>query len=383
MAAHSTILSQLLKILSRREFEAAARRHHRGRGLRAMTRWSQFLALMVGQLSGRSSLRDLVANFNAQARKLYHLGVQPIARTSIARVNEQQPASLFEELFHKLLARTQTQAPGHRFRFKGRLISLDASLIELTASLFPWAKYQKTKGAIKIHVGLDHAGYLPAFLTVTEGREHEISWARGLDLPAGSVVVFDRGFYDYEFFNQLSGKKIRFVTRLKRDIPFTVLERRTVRRSTGLTSDQTIRLTGQKALALGLVLRRIGYRDPETGKHYYFLTNAMDLAACTVAEVYRERWQIELFFKWIKQNLRIKAFLGTSTNAVLTQLWVALCAYLLVAYTRFITAAGWSMRQILRLLQLNLFERRSLAELLEPPERKPPDPTPQLLLQIR
>jgi putative transposase len=348
-----------------------------------MTRWSQLLALMVGQLSGRSSLRDVVANFNAQASKLYHLGAQPIARSSIARVNEQQPASLYEELFHKLLARTQAQAPGHRFRFKGRLISLDASLIELTASLFPWAKYQKTKGAIKIHVGLDHAGYLPAFLTVTEGREHEINWARGLDLPAGSVVVFDRGFYDYDFFNQLSQKKIRFVTRLKRDIPFTVLERRKVRRGTGLTSDQTIQLTGQKALAFGLVLRRIGYRDPETGKHYVFLTNAMDLAAYTVAEVYRERWQIELFFKWIKQNLRIKAFLGTSTNAVLTQLWVALCAYLLVAYTRFLTAAGWSMRQILRLLQLNLFERRSLAELLKPPDPPSTISPPQLLLRIR
>jgi len=383
LAAYSTILSQLLKVLSRHEFEAAARRHHRGRKLRSMTRWNQFLALVVGQLSGRSSLRDVVANFNAQARKLYHLGAQQIARTSIARVNEQQPASLFEELFHKVLARTQARTPGHRFRFKGRLISLDASLIELTASLFPWAKYQKTKGAIKIHVGLDHAGYLPAFLTVTEGREHEICWARGLELPAGSVVVFDRGFYDYQFFNQLSQKKIRFVTRLKRDIPFTVLERRRVRRGTGLTSDQTIRLTGQKALAYGLVLRRIGYRDPETGKHYFFLTNAMDLAACTVAEVYRERWQIELFFKWIKQNLRIKAFLGTSTNAVLTQLWVALCAYLLVAYTRFMTAAGWSMRQILRLLQLNLFERRSLAELLKPPDPPSTISPPQLLLRIR
>lgn len=348
-----------------------------------MTRWSQFLALMVGQLSGRSSLRDVVANFNAQASKLYHLGAQQIARSSIARVNEQQPASLFEELFHKLLARTQGLSPGHRFRFKGRLISLDASLIELTASLFPWAKYQKTKGAIKIHVGLDHAGYLPTFLTVTEGRKHEIPWARGLELPAGSVVVFDRGFYDYQFFNQLNQKKIRFVTRLKRDIPFTVLERRRVRRGSGLTSDQTIRLTGHKALSYDLVLRRVGYRDPETGRHYYFLTNATDLAASTIAEVYRERWQIELFFKWIKQNLRIKAFLGTSTNAVLSQLWVALCAYLVVAYTRFLSAAGWSMRQILRLLQLNLFEQRSLAELFKPPELKPITPSPQLLLQIR
>jgi putative transposase len=348
-----------------------------------MTRWNQLLALVVGQLAGRASLRDVVANFNAQARKLYHLGAQPIARSSVARVNEQQPASLFEEIFNKLLVRTQSRAPGHRFRFKGKLISLDASLVELTMSLFPWAKYQKTKGAIKLHVGLDHAGYLPTFLTVTEGRKHEIQWARGLELPAGSVVVFDRGFYDYEFFNHLNQKKIRFVTRLKRDIPFTVLERRAVRPGSGLTSDQTIRLTGKKALSYDLVLRRVGYRDPESGRHYVFLTNATGLAASTIAEVYRERWQIELFFKWIKQNLRVKAFLGTSTNAVLSQLWVALCAYLLVAYARFLTATGWSMRQILRLLQLNLFEPRSLAELFKPPDLQPTTPTPQLVLQIR
>ena len=383
MAAHSTILSQLLKILPRHEFEAAARRHHRGRRLRSMSRWNQFLALMVGQLAGRASLRDVVANFNAQARKLYHLGARLVARTSIARVNQRQPASLFEEVFHKLLARTERQAPGHRFRFKGKLLSLDASLIELAASLFPWAKYQKTKGAIKLHVGLDHAGHLPAFLSVTEGSKHEIQWARGLDLPAGSVVVFDRGFYDYQFFNCLNQKKIRFITRLKRDIPFTVLQRRKVRRGSGLTSDQIIRLDGKKALSYDLVLRRVGFRDPETGKHYVFLTNATDLAASTIAEVYRDRWQIELFFKWIKQNLRIKAFLGTSTNAVLTQLWVALCAYLLVAYTRFLSAAGWSMGQILRLLQLNLFEQRSLAELLKPPDPKPATSPPQLLLQLR
>jgi putative transposase len=348
-----------------------------------MTRWNQFLALVVGQLAGRASLRDVVANFNAQARKLYHLGARQIARTSIARVNQEQPASLFEEIFHKLLAWTQGRAPGHRFRFKGKLISLDASLIELTASLFPWAKYQKTKGAIKLHVGLDHAGHLPVFLTVTDGRKHEIQWARGLELPAGSVVVFDRGFYDYRLFNRLIQKKIRFITRLKRDIRFTVLERRKVRRGSGLTSDQVIRLDGKKALSYDFVLRRIGYRDPETGKHYVFLTNAMDLAASTVAEVYRDRWQIELFFKWIKQNLRIKAFLGTSTNAVLSQLWVAFCAYLLVAYARFLAAAGWSMRQVLRLLQLNLFEQRSLAELFKPPDLQPPTSPPQLLLQIR
>lgn len=382
MAHHSTVLAQLLRLLPRHEFESLASRHQKGRRLRSMCRWDQFLALLVGQLTGRASLRDLVANFNAQARRLYHLGAHKLSRSTLARVNQQQPASLYEELFHKLLARTRERAPGHRFRFKGRLISLDASLIELTASLFPWAKYQKTKGALKLHMGLDHAGHLPAFMTVTEGRQHEIHWARALDLPAGSVVVFDRGFYDYKFFNRLIQNKIRFVTRLKRGIGYTVLKRRSVRPGSGLTSDQVIRLRGKVAESYDLVLRRIGYRDPETGKHYFFLTNAMDLAASTIAEVYRDRWQIELFFKWIKQNLKVKSFLGTSTNAVLSQLWVALISYLLVAYLTFLGKAGWSMSQVLRLLHLNLFHRRSLGELLRPPNSDAEGPPAQLILEI-
>jgi putative transposase len=337
---------------------------------------------MVGQFTGRASLRDLVSNFNAQARRLYHLGARALSRSTLARVNEQQPASLYEEVFHRLLGRTQREAPGHRFRFKGKLISLDASLIELTASLFPWAGYQATKGAIKLHLGLDHAGHLPTFVTVTEGRQHEIHWARALDLPAGSVVVFDRGFYDYSFFNRLNQKKIRFVTRLKRDIRFTVIERRAVREGSGLTSDQTIRLKGKTAEKYGLVLRRVGYRDPKTGKHYFFLTNAMNLAASTIAEVYRDRWQIELFFKWIKQNLKVKSFLGNSENAVLSQLWVALIAYLLVAYLKFLGQSGWSMSKILRLLHLNLFHRRSLGDLLKPPDPVVSAPLPQLTLGL-
>lgn len=382
MAHHSTVLSQLLKVLPRHEFEAAARRHHRGRKLRSTSRWDQFIALVVGQLTGRSSLRDLVANVNAQARKLYHLGLRRLARSTFARINEQQPASLFEEIFLKLLDRTRQHAPKHRFRFKGKVLSLDASLIELTATLFPWATYQATKGALKLHVGLDHGGHLPTFVRITEGSIHEIHWARTLDLPAGSVVVFDRGFYDYQLFNLLNQKKIRFVTRLKRDILYTVVERYAVREGTGVTSDQIIRLQGKKAQRYDLVLRRVGYRDPETGKHYIFLTNALDLAASTIAELYRDRWQIELFFKWIKQNLKIKSFLGTSRNAVMSQLWVALCVYLMLAYLKFLTRAGWSLTQIVRLLQLNLFHCRSLDEILRPPDDLAPAATPQLSLEI-
>jgi putative transposase len=367
-------------VIPRHEFEAAAQRHHSGAKLRSITRWDQFLALSAAQLTSRTSLRDTVANFNAQFRRLYHLGAKTVARTSLSRVNRNQPASLFEEIFHKLLTRTQGSAPKHRFRFKAPLISLDASQIEMSLSLFPWAKYQATKGAIKLHVGLNHDGFLPQFLTVTDGKQHEVHWARALDLPAGSVVVFDRGFFDYKFFNQLNQNKIRFVTRLKRDISYTVIERREVAKDQGLTSDQIIRLSGKKALRYGLVLRRVGYRDPETGRQYFFLTNATDLAASTIAQVYRDRWQIELFFKWIKQNLKIKSFVGTTPNAVLTQIWIAMSVYLMLAYLKFLSAEGWSMSEIIRLLQLNLFQRRSLQDLLRPPDPRPPDPSPQLCL---
>ena len=186
------MFSQILKLVPRHEFESLARAHHQGRKLRKMTRWSQFVSLGLAQLAGRTSLRDVVSNLKAQAGKLYHLGCGEVNRSSLARVNEQQPHSLYEALFGKLLARCQALAPKHRFRFKNKLYSLDASTIDLCLSVFPWAKFRTTKGAIKLHVGLDHDGYLPAFVQITEGCVHEVNLARRLDLPGGSIVVFER-----------------------------------------------------------------------------------------------------------------------------------------------------------------------------------------------
>ena len=370
MAHHNTVFSQILKLVPRHEFESLARKHHQGRKLRKMTRWSQFVSLGLAQLAGRASLRDVVSNLKAQAGKLYHLGCGEVNRSSLARINEHQPHSLYEALFGKLLARCQALGPRHRFRFKNKLYSLDASTIDLCLSVFPWAKFRTTKGAVKLHVGLDHDGYLPSFVQITEGRVHEVSLARKLDLPGGSIVVFDRGYTDYAWYNHLNSKGIYFVTRQKKNACYTVIKRRSASRASGITSDQTIRLTGTKADQCPILLRRIGYRDPETGKHYVFLTNAFQLSASTIAAIYKERWQIELFFKWIKQNLKIKSFLGTSRNAVMTQIWVAMCMYLLIAYLKFLSKLGLGMQQILRLLQLNLFERRDLMALLRggPPQ---------------
>lgn len=382
MAHHNTVFSQLLKLVPRHEFEALAKQHHQGRKLRKMSRWSQFVSLGLAQLSGRNSLRDIVSNISAQTSKLYHLGVVKVSRSSLARVNEQQPHVLYEELFNKLLTRCQGLAPKHGFRFKNKLYSLDASTIDLCLSVFPWAKFRTTKGAIKLHVGLDHSGYLPTLMTVTDGKVHDVTVGRTLKLPQQSIVVFDRGYTDYTWYNLLNDNGIFFVTRQKTNATYNIIERRQVSKKQGLTCDQTIKIKGAKTSECPIPLRRIGYRDPETGKHYIFLTNNFKLAAKTIADIYKSRWQVELFFKWVKQNLKIKTFLGTSKNAVLTQIWIAMCMYLLLAYIKFCNKLSLSFQQMLRLLQLNLFERRDLVNLLNGHPPEPLNPLLQTQLQF-
>lgn len=371
MSHCNTILSQIVKLVPRHEFEVLANRHHSGRSFRTASRWSQFVTMVMGQLSGRSSLRDIVDNLCSQSHRLYHLGSAKLSRSNLSRINEDKPYVLYEALFGKLLSRCQAKAPGHDFRFKNPLYSLDASTIDLCLSAFPWADFRTTKGAIKLHVGLNHAGYLPEFVTVTEGKAHDVTIGRTLKFPRGSMVAMDRGYNDYGWYKQLTDKGIFFVTRLKSNAQYRVASRRQGLKDKGVTSDQTIEFTGvQTSKRCPIPLRRIGYRDPETGKHYVYLTNNFKLAASTIADIYRSRWQIELFFRWIKQNLKIKSFVGTSKNAVLTQIWIALCVYLLLAYIKFQSKLDKSMQQILRLLQLNLFEKRDLMALLrgDPPE---------------
>lgn len=381
MAHNTTVFAQILKLVSRHEFENDAKQHHRGQKLRKMSRWSQFVALGLGQLAGRCSLRDIVSNLNVQRHKLYHLGTELVSRSSLARVNEKQPYELYEALFTRLLQRCQRQAPSHGFRFKNKLYSLDASTVDLCLTMFPWAKFRRTKGAIKLHVGIDHQGFLPMFLTVTDGKKHDVTQARALTLPKGSIVAVDRGYIDYQWFDQLNRSEIYFVTRAKKNMRYAVRDRKPVVRGQGITSDQTIVLTSLRGQSYPKTLRRVGYQDSQTGKHYFFLTNNFTLAAKTIADIYKARWQIELFFKWIKQNLKVKSFLGTSKNAVMTQIWVAMCMYLILSYIKFVNRLGWSLQQILRLLQLNLFERRSLLELFTTQSRPPDPPVRQLCWQ--
>ena len=371
MAHCNTVFAQILKLVPRHEFETLAKQHHSGRAFRKASRWSQFVSLTMAQLSGRNSLRDIVDNLSAQAHRLYHLGSTKLSRANLSRINEDKPYTLYEALFGKLLVRCQGLAPDHNFRFKNSLYSLDASTIDLCLSAFPWADFRATKGAVKLHVGLNHAGYLPEFVTITEGKKHDVTVGRMLNFPKGSMVAIDKAYNDYAWYKQLTDKGISFVTRLKSNAKYRTIERRPVLKVKGLTCDQTIVFTGtQVSKKCPIRLRRIGYKDAQTGKHYVFLTNDFKLAAKTIADIYKARWQVELFFKWIKQNLKIKSFIGTSKNAVMTQIWIAMCAYLLIAFLKFQSALTKSMQQLLRLLQLNLFDKRDLLALLkgDPPD---------------
>ncbi len=367
MAHCSTVLSQIVRIFPRHEFQALAKQHHVGQEFRSFSRWNQFVALLTAQLTGRNSLRDITDNIAAQGGKLYHLGVRPFSRATLARANETQPHQMYEALFQRLLTRCQSCAPRKRFTFRQKLYLLDASMIDLTLSLFPWAKYRKEKGAAKLHIGLDADGYLPAFVDLTEGKEHEIKRVRQLDFRKGSYVVFDRDYTDYTWYQELTEDGVRFVARLKSNAVTIPGKKRRGRKSPGVLLDQQIQLQG-----INGPFRKVVYLDAETDITYEFVTNALDIPAVTVTELHKERWQIELFFKWLKQNLHIKSFFGTSRNAVMTQLWIALCAYLVLAFLKFQSKVGRSMQQMLRILQLNLFERRGFKELFLPPKPRIP-----------
>ncbi len=382
MAYHNSVLSQLLKLVPRLEFEKQANRCDGQRRSDALSRWSQFVALMIGQLGGRRSLRDIEATVRSQGHHRYHLGNQSISRSALGRANERLDYRFYEGLFQSLYQLCMSNQRRHGFRFRNKLFSLDASLIDVSMKVFPWANFGRKKSAFKLHLGLDHDGLIPAFACVTQGKVSDMVQARQLALPKGSVVVFDKGYNCYRWHNSLTENGIFFVSRIRGNAKYRVLERHAVNRGSGITSDQTIEYTALRKDGDKLKpIRRIGYRDPKTGKHYIFISNQFSWSAKTIADIYKQRWQVELFFKWIKQNLKIKAFLGNTENAVMTQIMSAMCVYLLLAFLKFQSKIDKSLQQIIRLLQLNLFTRRSLLDLLQPPDQ-PGLPPPQLKLGL-
>lgn len=384
MCHSNTTLSQILKLFPRHEFDRLTKKYHTGAKLRSGTRWSQFVYLITGQLTNRDSLRDIVENMDAQAHRLYHLGSKKLSRSTLSRMNNNQSYKLYEDLFFQLLAQCEKQQPKHLFRFKNKLFSLDSSTIDLCLSVFPWAEFRQTKGAIKLHIGLDHDGLLPKFVSITDGKTADITAGREIEFPKGSIVVCDRGYTDYQWYNELTDKGVFVVSRLKKNARYRCIEEHDFPQNKGIISDETIVLTA-KTYNDYKPLRRIKYIDKnhqDGDKEYVFVTNNFNLSAKTIADIYKSRWEVELFFKWIKQNLKIKTFLGESKNALLTQIWVAMCSYLIVNYIKIQSKTNKSMRQILRLLSINAFGKISLFELALGNPVKPPNiHMQQLILQ--
>ena len=366
MSHHTTLFSQMLSLIPGHVFQKLERRHKTGRASRQFGFKEQFTVMAFIQLAARRSLRDGLRTLTAAGKRLYHLGLKSIARSTVADANNSRQAGFFKDLFAEMYGLCRPRAPKHKFRFKCKLYSMDATTISLCLSIFPWASFRRDKAGIKINTILDHDGYIPAFADISKAKTHESRMTKSLALPKGSIVTFDKGYFSYTWFRLLYAKGIFFVTRLKDKTAYKLLERRQVDRKTGVTSDHIIQVgKGDKTLRL----RRIGYRDAETGKRYEFLTNHFRLSAKTVADIYKERWQIEIFFREIKQNLHIKSFVGRSENAVLIQIYTALTVYLLLAYAKFLSKAGRSVQQLFELVCVNLLGRDSLEELLNPRRR--------------
>jgi hypothetical protein len=312
-----------------------------------------------------------------------HLGIDAPKRSTLAYANQHRPWQLYQALFCALLERLQARAePRHRFRFKNPLISMDGTVIDLCLSVFDWARYKQRKGAVKLHMLLDHAGLLPTYCLITDGKVHEINIARSLRFTPGTIIVFDRGYVDYEWFRSLSEQKVWFVTRLRETARYRPIQDRPLTRS-HVVADQVIELEKDPRYHFEpLRLRRVEIRLQD-GSTMEFFTNNFQLAAATIAEIYRERWQIESFFRVIKQNLRIKTFVGTSGNALRTQIWSALIAILILKYLQLSTSRSWSLSHLLALVRMHLFSYRDLWAWLENPFAvTDPDPPPQMPLQF-
>lgn len=380
MNRFSSVFSQILKLFPRSEFEQLVSRTQAERHGRGFRSWEQFVSMLFCHLGRAQSLREICDGLRSMEGKLSHLGIDAPSRSTLAYANEHRPWGLFREVFLALYARCREVAPGHGFRFKNKLYSLDASTVTLCSSVFDWARYKRRKGGIKLHLVLDHDGCLPAYAAIGEARKYDIEVARALEFPAGAIVVFDRAYNDFQWFYALTGRGIGFVTRMKKATRFRVLEERVPPGRSQVIEDQTIELIKEFEGVAPQRLRRIVVRDARKGE-LVFLTNLFNLSAATIGEIYRDRWQIEKFFRAIKQNLRVKTFVGTSENALQTQIWTALIAMLVLRYLTLRSTYGWSLSNLVAMLRHHLFGHRDLFSWLNDPFQPDP-PDPQLALQF-
>jgi hypothetical protein len=332
--------------------------------------------MLFCQLGRAHSLREIEGGLKSCEGKLAHLGIEAPARSSLSYANGHRPWELFEKVFYGLFETVAAKAVGKKkFRFKNKLVSLDSTVIDLCLSMYDWAKFRRTKGAVKLHLVLDHDGYLPCFGIITDGKVADVKAAHQMHFAPDTIVVDDRGYNDFRLFAKWTDASVYFVTRMKDNTLFEVVEEHEVPKHRNILKDQTIRLTGTGAQQkCPHLLRRIEAVREDTGAILVFLTNHHGLGASTIAAIYKDRWQIELFFKALKQNLKIKTFVGTSANAVKTQIWTALISMLLLRYLQLCSRFGWSLANLVALLRMNLFTHRDLMAWLDQPFATPPDP---------
>jgi hypothetical protein len=370
-----SMFSQLLQLFSRLEFEQLVRQHRAERHARGFTCWGHFVAMLFCQLGQAQSLREICGGLACCEGKLRHLGVpEAPKRSTLAYANEHRPWELYQSVFQSLYQRCLQVAESARpFRFRKPRVTLDATLIDLCASLYDWAKYKRTKGAVKLHLLLDHQGYLPRFVVITPGNVQEIEVARELHFEPGTILVMDRAYVDYAWYERLTQQGVFFVTRLRSDAHFRVAEERPVPPRGRILRDQIIQL-GSHWYRQPHRLRRLEVGVPDQDETLVLLTNHLEFGPTTVARLYRDRWQIEVFFRALKQNLRVKSFVGTSANALKTQIWIALIAMLLLKYLQLRASRGWSLSNLVALLRHQLFVYRDLWAWLDRPFEPPPDP---------
>lgn len=380
MNRFSSVFSQILKLFPRAEFEQLVKRTNAERHGRGFRSWEQFVSMLFCHLGRAQSLREICDGLRSMEGKLSHLGIEAPSRSTLAYANEHRSWELFREVFLALYARCREVAPGHGFRFKNKLYSLDASTITLCSSVFDWARYKRRKGGIKLHLVLDHDGCLPAYAAIGEARKYDIEVARALEFPAGAIVVFDRAYNDFQWFYALTVRGVGFVTRMKKATRFRVVEQRVLPVRSAVVEDQTIELIKEFDGVAPHRLRRIVIQDSDKGE-LTFLTNLFTLSAATIANIYRDRWQIEKFFRAIKQNLRVKTFVGTSENALQTQIWTALIAMLVLRYLMLKATFHWSLSNFVAMLRHHLFSHRDLFNWLNDPFQGDP-PEPQLAMQF-
>jgi len=366
----NTVFSQLLQLICQYRFKKSVDRYDGDRYTKTFSCWRQLLVLLFAQAKGHTSLRDIEVSLRSHHDKWYHLGLTGVARSTLADANNTRDADIFKDVFYTFLEKCRELSPRHGFKFKNPLYSFDSTLIDVCLSLYPWATYRKKKGAFKLHTLLDHSGYLPSFMVLTDGKTHDVTVVKNESfgfptLSPDSILLIDRAYIDYNWLYSLAQQKLFFVMKVKSNMRYTVLGQQNVPKKKGVISDCQIRLTGPESQEkYPDTLRLVTYVDQETGKTHKFFTNNFTLAARTIADLYKSRWQIEIFFKWIKQNLKIKSFLGTSKNAVMTQIWVAMIYYLLLAFIKFQTKCRHTLHELTRIIGEILFDYVYIVDIL-------------------